>query len=326
MDPTHLSALIRKWKSGQASESEKEELEAHWQQARQDESYLQSLPEAERAALREGMYQNIWQAIGQAQRASETEPADAVGRGLHAWLVPDRYWRVAAAIGLILLAGAAAYYSFWQPAFLREHTAFGKRRQITLPDQSVVILNGNSTLRYARRWQPGQVREVWLEGEAYFSVQHQQNHQRFVVHTAGNLQVEVLGTKFSVNHRRGNTKVILQEGKVKVSAPSQSYLMKPGELVQYAARAPRLVHRPVNPRVATSWKDNLLVYQGETIGTIIDQLRDSHGLKVQFINQAIRQEVFNGSLPSDSVEVLFGKLEKLYGVEVIRRDDLYIIQ
>ena len=45
-------------------------------------------------------------------------------------------------------------------------------------DGSEATLNGHSSLRYAARWAASKPREVWLDGEGYFSVTHQPNNQR----------------------------------------------------------------------------------------------------------------------------------------------------
>ncbi len=327
MDKQSLAELIRKWKTGQATPDEITRLEAWWQQALQDESYLASLPEGERQALKTGMYQDIWQRIGRREKQEKPTPErpDA-GKTVPFKPVRRVYWRVAAAVALLIAVGTLLVRLATRDTLHREQTAYGVRKEITLPDRSTVVLNGNSSLAYAPGWAEGQPREVWLEGEAYFSVQHTATHQRFTVHMADQLQVEVLGTKFNVQHRRGVTEVVLQEGKVKVSDQAQVYTMQPGEMVRRSARSPRLTTRRVNPQVATAWKDNLLIFRDATIQSVVEQLGDSHGIRVEFQNQDIKNELFNGSVPADSVALFFTKLEKLYSVEVSREDGVYILK
>ena len=122
---------------------------------------------------------------------------------------PARAWRRwAAAAGLAAaVAGGGLYYgSHRAPAPLAVATPYGQTRALTLPDGSQVTLNGHSTLRYPAAWRPDQPREVWLDGEGFFAVQHKANNQRFIVHTAAGLQVEVLGTRFVVARRRDQTR------------------------------------------------------------------------------------------------------------------------
>ena len=325
MEQRLLAELIRRWRTGQATPEEIAQLEAWWQQALQDERYLAALSAGEREALQAGMYRNIRKHIQAREKASAPEPVRAA-RTVPLEPVRRVYWQAAAAVALLIAVGALLFRLVTRDSLHREQTAYGVRKEITLPDRSTVVLNGNSSLAYAPRWAAGQPREVWLEGEAYFSVKHTASHERFTVHMADQLQVEVLGTRFNVQHRRGVTEVVLQEGKVKVSDQAQVYTMTPGEMVRRSARSPRLTARRVNPQLATAWKDNLLIFRDATIVSVVEQLADSHGIRVEFRNQDLKNELFNGSVPADSVALFFTKLEKLYSVEVSRENGVYILQ
>lgn len=70
----------------------------------------------------------------------------------------------------------------------------GQRTEITLNDGTKVWLNSNTSLCIGR--QDGKTRYVSIDGEAYFDVAHNADIP-FVV-KAGDREVRVLGTKFSV--------------------------------------------------------------------------------------------------------------------------------
>jgi len=309
--------LIRKLLAGKASAQEEKLLDETWNQSLEGESYLQSLSDTERENLRKQMYNQVWQTIRQKEAAKKKPRVLSFAR--------HPYVAVAASITLLMVVGLAFYLLKYQSRWQTVSTAFGTRKEVVLPDHSVVVLNGNSSIRYASHWEDKEIREIWLEGEAYFSVQHTQNHQKFIVHTPGQLQVEVLGTKFNVSNRRGDTRVVLQEGKVKVSDLSKNYVMKPGEMVEYSIKRPDFVPVAVNPKPVVSWKDAVRLYRDESIESIMNGLQDSHGIRVKFRNNAIRKELFSGSVPADSVEQIFHKIEKLYSIKVTRKEGVYII-
>ena len=114
-------------------------------------------------------------------------------------------WSVAAAIAVLLVA------SWW--IFLRERTPdtfaistqTNESRSITLPDESKVVLNENSTLSYHYA---GDIRKVVLSGEAFFDVAKDPRHP-FVIQSE-DVETKVLGTSF-------NIRAYPDEGKVKVS-------------------------------------------------------------------------------------------------------------
>jgi ferric-dicitrate binding protein FerR (iron transport regulator) len=314
MKNLNLADLIQRLRQGTATPEEKEILTQYWIDALEDQSFLESLSEEEKTALGALMYQNIHQKI------HEQEYEQPV-ISLH----PRRfYWAVASVVLLVLSAGIFWYMN--RSPFQTEQTAFGKRREVRLPDQSVVILNGNSSIRYASEWKADQPREVWVEGEAYFAVTHTKNHQKFMVHTPDHLTIEVLGTKFNVNNRRGTTHVVLQEGKVKVSGQENTYIMKPGEMISYSAQELKVKPQKVNPKLVASWKDDLLLFQEESLASIANRLQDTYGIEVQFEDSTVAQEVFSGSVPADSVDILFEKFEKLYQIKVTKQNNRYVIQ
>jgi hypothetical protein len=45
-------------------------------------------------------------------------------------------------------------------------------KRITLPDNSLVTLNANSSISYHRAWAWQNIREVWVSGEVYLNVTH----------------------------------------------------------------------------------------------------------------------------------------------------------
>ena len=256
----------------------------------------------------ERMYQSIRRQIG----SSDT------------LLRQNRYrWSLAAAVSaLLLIASALIYYA--NPTMLTIGTAYGEQQTVSLPDGSVVIVNANSRLSYQQTWEADEIREVWLEGEAYFKVSKQKSSDnsriKFVVH-ADDLEVQVLGTEFNVLHRAEAVQVVLSEGKVHLQSDKAqlSLDMQPGEMVEYnSATDTPVVRQKVNPRVLTSWKDEELIFQDETLGTIADRLEATYGYHIIFEDETIRQEKFTVSIPANEVELLFPMLTRAFSLEMKR--------
>lgn len=83
-----------------------------------------------------------------------------------------------------------------------------------LPDSTLVYLNSGSVLKYPSIF-TGNIREVSLNGEAYFEVAKDPEH-KFIVSTPQKSKVEVLGTHFNLEAFDEMDEVIttLVEGKV----------------------------------------------------------------------------------------------------------------
>jgi ferric-dicitrate binding protein FerR (iron transport regulator) len=138
-------------------------------------------------------------------------------------------WRVAAICTGIALCAGLFYYTAQRrtPREQASVTPYGQIRTLYLPDSSKVVLNAHSSVRYASAWRPGQPREVWLEGEAYFDVRPVES-SGFLVHVK-DLTVEVLGTAFDIRDRRGKVEVVLEKGKIRVRYIGGDLVMAPGD-------------------------------------------------------------------------------------------------
>nr|WKN39273.1 FecR domain-containing protein [Tunicatimonas sp. TK19036] len=233
---------------------------------------------------------------------------------------------IAASItGLLLLA---ATYFIIRPAasFIEYTTAYGETKTVTLPDQSVVTLNANSTLRIEEgNWENPTGRSVWLSGEAFFKVNKRKTREgapiKFVVHSS-NVQVEVLGTQFNVNSRRSKTQVVLRVGKVKLNihrdTAQEEVLMKPGQMVAVDEQKPIIEKKTVDPSQYTAWTENKLVFENTSIAAIKQLIEDNYGFQVQVNNATLLQKAFSGTAPADDLDILLDKLALIYHLNITK--------
>lgn len=236
-------------------------------------------------------------------------------------------WQVAATVSGILLVSVALYLAFFRVTSVVYATHYGETKTLVLPDSSVVTLNANSEITYLKHWNTTQAREVWLKGEAFFSVQHTPNKQQFMVH-ASEVDVEVLGTEFNVNNRRGKTTVVLDKGSIRLSATRlpQPLMMQPGELVEYNEQNADYQQKAVNPEVYISWKNHWLVFEGTSLREIARILEDNFGLEVVLQDAALEQKKFKGSVPSHDLDILLKGLSESFNIEVTRKKNTIVMK
>ncbi|SDL33319.1 ferric-dicitrate binding protein FerR, regulates iron transport through sigma-19 [Catalinimonas alkaloidigena] len=276
-------------------------------------------PEASSQAQREAEYAQI-QARLRAERPSVPTTSSA-----------RRFPYAAAAAIALLMAVAVGYGWLYYPSQEQYATAYGETRSFTLPDQSVVTLNANSTLRFAPSWEVGQAREVWLDGEAYFSVQKQSSSSgavKFVVHTP-DLDVEVLGTQFNVAQRASKTQVVLEEGSIRVDLradTSANILMQPGDLVEYSAESHQLTHKVVETSPYVVWKENKLILNNKTIREIAELIQTTYGFTVEIQDSSIADLKLSGTIRSDNVDLILDALAITHGIEYRKGPDRITLQ
>ncbi len=214
---------------------------------------------------------------------------------------------------------ATAYYA----------TTYGQTRVVRLPDGSVATLNAHSSVRYAAPLYDAAPREVWLDGEAFFSVKHLPTNQRFIVHTTAGFWVEVLGTRFAVYRRHGQGRVVLLTGKVRVAfadGTRPAIVLKPGELLQTSDKHPTaLVHKAVPAAAYTTWTTNELCFEATSLAELATRLQDTYGVEVVVASPALRRRKFTGTFPLGDLNVLCEDLAEAFHLRIEREQNRLIL-
>jgi ferric-dicitrate binding protein FerR (iron transport regulator) len=274
--------------------------------------------------LSDKLYEGIRSTIFQADQKSKTRRMPFYRKRLS----------IAATVSILLLSGLMYYYlpKLYSPTQVYT-TAYGEKEQILLPDGSSVVLNANSKLRLSSDWDLNKagseaiVREVWLEGEAFFEIKKLSKPTRFLVHT-DHLKVEVLGTRFDVNTRAQKTRVVLDEGKVKLLAHNQSELvMNPGELVELNQGDTQFQKKIVNPEAYISWRHDELIFEAVPLTEIVDILKHNYGFEIDVQEKAVRQEMlFTGKAPADDISLLLRMLSETFNINIVQTEKKIVFE
>jgi len=242
----------------------------------------------------------------------------------------NTFLRVAAMILLVSSVGIA----FWILKYNSKNeivTAFGELRTVTLPDNSIVILNGNSKLSYSNNWDK-KSREVWISGEGFFSVKHinkDPRHikatERFIVH-CNDVNIEVLGTSFNVRNRHNKTNVGLVSGKImleyldRASHNNRLLVMKPGDYVEYAHRKVVTQKKLAVPEKLTQWTNHQLLFNNATLSQIGEIMTDDYGYHIDYTDPAIANLKIEGEISVSNVDELLETISTTLSVKVTQTD------
>ncbi|WP_266368871.1 FecR family protein [Tellurirhabdus rosea] len=206
-------------------------------------------------------------------------------------------------------------------------TGFGERRELTLPDGSVVTLNANSELALTPGWADGK-REVRLNGEAFFRVRKQQRdgqRVKFAVRAAG-VRVEVLGTQFDVSTRHRRVKVVLNEGKIRLNVAKRTLDMLPGDLVEVSEQQAISLHSRIEADKHSSWTEDELVFEETPLSDIATLIEENYGYRVALEDPALASRRLTATLPDSNLDVLLTALERAFSLHIIRQDKTLLIR
>ncbi len=227
-----------------------------------------------------------------------------------------------AAIAAMAVVGFAGHYVFRQEATFTEQyaTAIGERRQIKLPDGSVINLNTATTVvvRFYK-----DVRHVVLEsGEAVFSVAHDKE-MPFIVE-AGLGRVRVTGTLFSVRRDDEKLFVAVESGSVEVSrgtwrsADKVQLVANHGAIVtdNAIARMPE----SIDMAALSAWQQGKVIFEGTALPNVIDEI-NRYRVHPIHLQGDFRKMRLAGVFSVDDTETFLDILPTLLPVSVLKKQD-----
>ncbi|BDD11864.1 hypothetical protein FUAX_42960 (plasmid) [Fulvitalea axinellae] len=201
----------------------------------------------------------------------------------------------------------------------------GKRIKLKLPDGTKVWLNAATTFSYYTRPRNG-VREVAVNGEACFDVVH--NKTPFIVRM-GHRNVRVLGTVFNVNNYNGavGSHVTLVEGSVSLYGKDErrSVKLAPGQQALFKDKK-RVEISDVNTRKYISWRDDILVFEGQKFRDLIPVLERWYNVSIINNDPECEGTEFSGTFYGDeTVADIMRAFAKQNGTSYIHRNDTVYI-
>lgn len=225
-------------------------------------------------------------------------------------------------------------------------TDYGEKAIFRLSDDSRIVLNANSHIQFSSAGNnKTNTTEVWLQGEAYFDITHLMGDRQrtFTVHTDDG-SVQVLGTRFAVKTFEGETRTVLEEGKILVQVTSPTgqtglsgqlssgqpdvdmtgTVLESGNMATFSTGDERVAVEKVNPRVYTSWYEDVWFFEDTPIKEIMGRIEDTFGVEVN-IPKELADRKLSGSVKSTNLKVLTEALSKILDITIKQQDQaLYI--
>lgn len=234
-------------------------------------------------------------------------------------------WLGAAAVLALLVVSGFVLKMYLQPQELIYQTAFGETERLHLPDGTEVVLNAASSLKYL----DNNPRKVWLDGEAFFKVSKKPaTGAKFKVIT-DNLDVVVLGTTFNVNSRNDITKVVLEEGKVKLKLKNGVQKeMKPGDLLAFSSKLNKILEnkQTVKAELHTSWKDGSLLFDKTPLLEAMKKVEETYGFEIVFVDELSAIKTISGGVPNKNLDMCLKMIEKSAGVTINKQDKKLMVR
>ncbi len=185
---------------------------------------------------------------------------------------------------------------------------YGKKFELRLSDNSHILLNSGSKLRYPTVFVSGVARTVYLEGEAYFSVE-KDKESSFVVVTE-DINIKVYGTQFNVSSYKNekNTSTVLVEGSIGVYKEDREGLEESRDLVP-GERAEildgNLIVNRVNVEKYVAWTEGKLYFLDDKFELILKKLERQFNVTIENKIEELNDKRFTGTFTEETIDQIF---------------------
>jgi transmembrane sensor len=210
-----------------------------------------------------------------------------------------------------------------------QQTAVGEQRTVTLADGSTVYLNTDSAL--STEFSPTLRRVTLLKGDAIFAVSPDQTRPFRV--ESGGVTATALGTEFLVRRHDARVTVAVLEHRVSIAAAApqqgpasaQSVTLEPGQQVAYDPRGGLGHVRQVDLAAAAAWRRGKVIFEGEPLGSVINELNRYHRGRILIIDPQVRAMRVNGVFQTADPAAVVTALEHTLAIHSTRLTDYIIL-
>lgn len=310
MEQEKLKSLLQALADGSISHSDYEQLMQYLHREGTDESLLEAMniPPAQADApadmqRADALFSKIIHHpdISQEQNKQPAIAAPAQTRRLYRYIAAAAVLLAVAVTALLFMH--RSHTETTAPAWVQVRTAAGERRQVGLPDGSQVWLNAASSIRYLACFGSCR-REIFLEGEAFFTVQ-QNNQQPFVVH-ARQLHTKVLGTSFDVQaYDSTRLTITVVQGKVSVGNTATLAVLTANKQLQFNQATAAMQLADVDGTAFTAWQNGELVLNNTTLKEATDIIARWFGVQFR-VSGAVANNTERASVSFKQGEQLEG--------------------
>ncbi|MFS4418529.1 FecR family protein [Maribacter sp. 2307ULW6-5] len=228
----------------------------------------------------------------------------------------------------VLHYGEEGYLTAKELVYNQLTVPYGKKFELKLSDGSYVYLNSGSKLRYPVHFSSKTSRDVYLDGEAYFSVK-QDKTRPFTVIT-DEMNTRVYGTKFNVSSYKNenNTATVLVEGSVGVYKSNNEdaespIVMVPGTRAVFQNEEIKVAKANISKY--TAWTKNKLLFLDDPFHIIIRKLERHFAVEINNEFTELESKNFTGTFEKESLADILNIFREYTPFEYRIENDVIVI-
>jgi len=314
-----MDELLLKYLLQESSEEEEKQVSYWLQQNEKNKQYFEQLKliweqsknlESDRKVDVNAAWAQFEQKIKNIETPAKTSPKKKALFSLA---------RMAAAVLLVGVVGLYFYINNRPVVLLAQQSV----RQATLPDQSVVTLNKHAVLRFPQSFNQKE-RKINLEGEAFFEVT-KNKEKPFEVEVNGVL-VKVLGTSFNIKSKHSATEIIVETGRVQVTANGQTIELLPGQKVKVYKGSTDLNIEENTGLLYNYYRSQELICNNTPLIQLVETLNDAYDADIQIARADLAQQRITTRFQLTELDKILEVVAATLNISVIHKEGKIILQ
>jgi len=309
--------LAHKWVTGTLTPDEKLRFEQWYADFNDEELLISDSQYTSAGQIRETILNQI--------NSSIDEQPVSKGKIRRVWRSLAAAAAVVFAIGLVALYRAPILNLVDPVKQLKLTTNPGEYKQIYLADGTHIWLSPATTLSYPEKFR-GKLRDISIEGEAYFEVKHDTDHP-FVIQS-GAVKTVVLGTSFDIQayaHAK-SIDVTVVSGKVGVSAKTSATtaMVTANQRTVYQKATASLVKENYpNASKFLDRRKGIFDFNGASLAEVIHDLETQYSISIK-LAPGLTSKTFYGRLQtSDPINRTLDKLSTVMEIHWEKQNGAY---
>lgn len=192
-----------------------------------------------------------------------------------------------------------------------------------LPDGSNIFIDAKTNLKV--EFFKGK-REVTLkDGRVMFEVAKDEN--RVFIIKSGDINIEVVGTKFEVIHKKDSTTINVEEGIVKTyytkyffDKQNEKILTKDNSITYSNTIGIINKQDEIRSEKIALWRKNLIAFNKTTLREALEEFSKYNDISSSFLSKEVAEYQITGEFSSTQLDIFLKTITKIYPIKIDKKD------
>ncbi len=236
------------------------------------------------------------------------------------------WMRAAAAVLVLAVGGWFLKNSFTKEDVGKQMLVQTKKNVLidTLPDNSVVTLNKNSSIEYYSKFTTGSQRNIKLKGEAFFSVTP--NKEKPFIIKVNDVEVRVVGTSFNIKTINGQTEVIVKTGIVQVTRNGKTVLLTPQQKILTKADNNELAKETTKDKLFDYYETKEFVCEETPLWRLVEVLNVAYDSEIIIGRKNLRNLSITTTFANEPLDNILHIIATTFQLQIIKKEGQIILQ